>query len=805
MRKGMQEPDLQRLLGRPPEPWGSLVPDMTPPPASTPCHETDLGEQCPEGGMGLRAQDKSELCGGKSPEAQAGRRRWRRGQGSEDDRLCASRGSIYVPDSGGNFFRDWKTEIDFLLVREEKLRPPRRAWWQRLLQRSWRGKFQRNLRAAGLLLEEECSLAKRRALAVYFAKLCALGAAGGGTEPARAAARRNPDSDGGGSYCGAFACCNLCSNTCPISSWTFRRSKLDLFLGRASHDSYFSSTQRHQVAEILARTIYGKQKRAEMVMARLLTEGVYTAAFPLREGPCDLPGYQEDFGDKVAIYFAWLVHLVLGGGDLCEQEFLPHVLTLCHMEWIFVTHGMDTCATWNISEICPMAKLGYLFDHLGTVFFSIFVSFWAMAFLEHWKHKSTTLAHHWDCSDFQEEELTPSSALQECPHPEFAALAPQMAQNPVTGLKEPYFPPRTRLPRLLTSSAAILIMLCVVMIFLVSVIIYCSIISIAMFHTANSVLMTQAGNIANISSTVLYLVLILLGQVYTSLAEQLTSEPGGCLLELAQQLFIITVSKQLVSNVQEFIVLKLKTWRQKRHLAGLLDTQIRQEQRRWEEDYELIEFKGQCDEHLEMVLQSRFITIFVAAFPPAPLFALLNNWVEIRPDTQKFCATPLQAFLIAFTSDFLPRLLYQDKGFRDAQRNLTLFYWKLLAVRLGFIIAFEHVVFFLGLIAWLVPDVPAALATKIKRERYLAKQALEDNREALLSLQPQSSQGVLEPWTVLEAGRSSLAEVGPHLAASNPILLPPVFPRPSLICVVGRLPVCDPPSQLGMGVGTTQR
>ncbi|KAJ8780815.1 hypothetical protein J1605_000858 [Eschrichtius robustus] len=291
-----------------------------------------------------------------------------------------------------------------------------------------------------------------------------------------------------------------------------------------------------------------------------------------------------------------------------------------------------------------------------------------------------------------------------------------MAQNPVTGLKEPYFPPRTRLPCLLTSSAAILIMLCVVMIFLVSVIIYRGIISIAMFHTANSVLMTQAGNIANISSTVLYLVLILLlGQVYTSLAEQLTR--------------------------------KLKTWRQKRHLAGRQDTQIRQEQRRWEQDYELIEFKGQFDEFLEMVLWSRFITIFVAAFPPAPLFALLSNWVEIRPDTQKFSIAYLSvivnAFLIAFTSDFLPRLLYQwenhrpglsaGQGFRDAQRNLTLFYWKLLAVRLGFIIAFEHVVFFLGLIAWLVPDVPAALATKIKRERYLAKQALEDNREALLS------------------------------------------------------------------------
>ena len=40
------------------------------------------------------------------------------------------------------------------------------------------------------------------------------------------------------------------------------------------------------------------------------------------------------------------------------------------------------------------------------------------------------------------------------------------------------------------------------------------------------------------------------------------------------------------------------------------------------------------------VLQFGFITIFVAAFPLAPLFALINNWVEIRLDAQKFvCET----------------------------------------------------------------------------------------------------------------------------------------------------------------------
>lgn len=36
------------------------------------------------------------------------------------------------------------------------------------------------------------------------------------------------------------------------------------------------------------------------------------------------------------------------------------------------------------------------------------------------------------------------------------------------------------------------------------------------------------------------------------------------------------------------------------------------------------------------VIQYGFVTIFVAAFPLAPLFALLNNWVEIRLDAHKY-------------------------------------------------------------------------------------------------------------------------------------------------------------------------
>ena len=47
-----------------------------------------------------------------------------------------------------------------------------------------------------------------------------------------------------------------------------------------------------------------------------------------------------------------------------------------------------------------------------------------------------------------------------------------------------------------------------------------------------------------------------------------------------------------------------------------------------------------CPMSCVAVLQFGFITIFVAAFPLAPLFALLNNWMEIRLDAHKFvCET----------------------------------------------------------------------------------------------------------------------------------------------------------------------
>ena len=56
------------------------------------------------------------------------------------------------------------------------------------------------------------------------------------------------------------------------------------FLGSDNHETYFENRDRQRVAyEIIATSAYGKRKRAEIGIERLLEEEVYTAAYPLHD------------------------------------------------------------------------------------------------------------------------------------------------------------------------------------------------------------------------------------------------------------------------------------------------------------------------------------------------------------------------------------------------------------------------------------------------------------------------------------------------------------------------------------------
>lgn len=62
--------------------------------------------------------------------------------------------------------------------------------------------------------------------------------------------------------------------------------------------------------------------------------------------------------------------------------------------------------------------------------------------------------------------------FKERPRPTFAALAPTVERNPVTGILEPHFPDEKRKPRLLSGIAIVITMVSLVLVFMVGVIVY---------------------------------------------------------------------------------------------------------------------------------------------------------------------------------------------------------------------------------------------------------------------------------------------------------------------------------------------
>ncbi|XP_076153319.1 anoctamin-2b [Alosa pseudoharengus] len=328
--------------------------------------------------------------------------------------------------------------------------------------------------------------------------------------------------------------------------------------------------------------------------------------------------------------------------------------------------------------------------------------------------------------------------------------------------------------------------------------------------------------------------------------------PGGCLIELCIQLSIIMLGKQLIqNNIFEIGIPKLKklyrTLRDKDRAPDASENKGPQSKgpQQWNLDYDLEPFEGLTPEYMEMIIQFGFVSLFVASFPLAPLFALLNNVIEIRLDAKKFVAelrrpvavrakdigiwfnilsgmgkfsVIINAFVISFTSDFIPRLMYQyaysDTGtmhgfidhtlsyfnvsnfrpgsspdFTQNDREITVCrykdyreppwstdayqfskqYWSILAARLAFVILFQNLVMFLGLlVAWVIPDVPKDISEQLKKEKTLLVDVfMREEKEKLQLIQSLFS---MDPS----------AQAHAHMAKTQLPPLPAALQHPSL-------------------------
>ncbi|XP_056210907.1 anoctamin-3 isoform X2 [Falco biarmicus] len=513
------------------------------------------------------------------------------------------------------------------------------------------------------------------------------------------------------------------------------------------------------------------------------------------------------------------------------------------------------CTLQKLNESCIYAKVTHLFDNGGTVFFAIFMAIWATVFLEFWKRRRAVLTYDWDLIDWEDEE--------EELRPQFEAKYSQVERvNPITGKPEPFQPFPDKLSRLMVSVSGIFFMISLVLTAVFAVVVYrlvameqfasfkwyfikkywqfatsgtgvcinfMIIMSLNVVYEKVAYLLTDLEHprtesewensfalkmflfqFVNLNSSIFYIAFFL-GRFagrpgkYNKLFNRWRLEechPSGCLIDLCLQMGVIMVLKQMWNNFMELGYPLLQNWWSRRKMkrgGQLMEHKVSLPQ--WEKDWNLqpMNLHGLMDEYLEMVLQFGFTTIFVAAFPLAPLLALLNNIIEIRLDAYKFVtqwrrpmparatdigiwygilegigvlAVITNAFVIAITSDYIPRFVYAykygpctDQGYRQEKclkgyvnsslsvfdlselgmgysgycryrdyrappwsstpYEFTLQFWHVLAARLAFIIVFEHLVFGIkSFIAYLIPDMPKDLCDRMRREKYLVQEMM---------------------------------------------------------------------------------
>ncbi|XP_061396870.1 anoctamin-2-like [Musca vetustissima] len=560
-------------------------------------------------------------------------------------------------------------------------------------------------------------------------------------------------------------------------------------------DNFFTPAVRSRIVQfILDRQRFTPKSKDEMAFGieRMVASNIYCAAYPLHDSlflpygevnekntmrhtlythwasvrkwyryqPLDY--IKEYFGVKIGLYFAWLgfyTYMLLLASVVGVFCFIYSWSTLKNFEPVKEICGgkrnitmcplCEWCDFWDLKETCFYAKISYLIDNPSTVFFAVFMSFWATLFLELWKRYSAEITHRWDLTGFDVHE--------EHPRPQYLAKLqhlPHTRTDYVTNMREPTVPFwRMKLPAAVFSFSMVLLLVALTLVAVLAVVVYrMATMASLMLRKSNPMNTSSAIVLSTSSAAFLNLcMLYVLNYVYNRLAEYLTElemwrtqtqfddsltlkmyllqfvnyyasifyvafykgkfvgrpgdytlwfdfrqeecSSGGCLTELCIQLAIIMIGKQAFNSILEVIMPMI--WRKigaiRVGLSKLFAPKEHDKQKdteRWVRDLKLLDWgtRSLFPEYLEMVLQYGFVTIFVAAFPLAPFFALLNNILEMRLDAKKLlthhrrpvsqrvrdigvwyrildCIGKLSVitngFIIAFTSELIPQWVYR--------------------------------------------------------------------------------------------------------------------------------------------------
>uniref|UniRef100_A0A4W6D0W9 Anoctamin n=1 Tax=Lates calcarifer TaxID=8187 RepID=A0A4W6D0W9_LATCA len=527
------------------------------------------------------------------------------------------------------------------------------------------------------------------------------------------------------------------------------------------------------------------------------------------------------FGEKIGLYFAWLgvytqmlIPAAIVGvivflyGCATVDDNIPSMEICDPRNNITMCPLCDrACSYWKLMTACGTARASHLFDNPATVFFSIFMALWAVLFMEHWKRRQMRLNYIWDLTGFgEEEEIAVTFAIV------FGVILYRISIKAALHISN-YPAARSNIRATVKTTAAIINLIIIIILDEIYAAIARWLTTLEVPKTDKSfeerlIFKTFILKFVNAFTPIVYLAFFrgrLVGRPgnYLYVVGSYRMEEcahAGCLMELCIQLCITMLGKQLIqNNLFEIGIPKLKKLlrRRKSEMDTKQEEELNKTLQRHEKDHFLGPFVGLSPEYMEMIIQFGMVTLFVASFPLAPLFALLNNIIEIRLDAKKFVmelrrpiaakakdigiwynllrglskvAVIVNAFVISFTSDFIPRLVYQYmyspdgtmhgfinhtlsyfnvsdfqpgteplqpmhlgyhveicryKDYREPPWSSTPYelskeFWAILAARLAFVIVFQNVVMLMSdFVDWLIPDIPKDISLQIHKEKIL--------------------------------------------------------------------------------------
>ncbi|XP_056627462.1 anoctamin-9 isoform X2 [Triplophysa dalaica] len=474
----------------------------------------------------------------------------------------------------------------------------------------------------------------------------------------------------------------------------------------------------------------------------------WSAIFSLFKQPMD--HVKDYFGEKVALYYLWLgwyTRMLIPAAFIGIVVFLygiaffntsPLIKEVCDSNIIMCPRCDHRCHVWNLSDTCTYAKVSQLFDNEGTVAFAMFMAIWATLFLELWKRHRALYVSKWNVYDWceEEEELIleivndPRCRTKVFRHSylrtTMVLLLVTLVLVVIIGLTQALVICRILTGIVLSESdwhflrehASTIAMLTGAVLHYITIQVMTRVnrlvaLKLCSLEKTRSMAATEKNFTVKMFTfqfftlfSSLFYVAFFLGRIngypgnYIRIAGKWRLEechPSGCLTDLFIQMSVILLLKQTINNIFEFAVpwLKLCCKRLKpdkieecQYNGGNIDSCDPSNLRNWLDNYHLTDVNcfSLFNEFLEMVIQFSFTTIFVAAFPLAPLLALINNIFEIRLDAIKMVslerrlvpkktndigvwtrilevigvmAVIANGLVIGITSDFIPRLVYR--------------------------------------------------------------------------------------------------------------------------------------------------